>query len=748
MLEKINLIIICSIIIIYSILIGTPLNNNIKIINFIIIAYVMIYILIKKIKIPKRCRIISSKIDILILLLCISTTIPILTNKNVTTIGSFEYLSRYITILLIYIIVKLQIKDSPKSVNYIIDSVIISGIIIFIFGIDNITYNKLENVLIKLNSTIVLNEDNRFISNFAYANTTALLMGIMFILSVFQYGKLKNNDIKKIIYVCSAFLAIVGVILSYSRAVWIIFGIFLIIYMVFYKEKEKILKINILSILAGILYSVIFIVLRQRLMYFQIYILLVVFFIMLILTMILTKKVKIKRIKKDYIIIAILLFLISSVIFYKIGKTQVEQLELFKSVYSENKYEQVIRNIKGEEIYEFSFNIEAKSKTTTESVYCISIVQRNKYDDEIETIKKEINSYSGIENITINTRSETTNVIIKFERLNRAAGEGLNIKDLRVNQQTIVLKYKYLPKSLVDKIESINLKQQSVWERFIFIEDGIKILKDNFLIGIGGDGYKYILPEYQQYTYGTNEVHCYWLEIWIEFGLIGIISFLLIIFFTIINFVNKIKTKENSNFYFTILTILCFILLHSTIDFDMSFMYIQIIFFIFLAMLDTENKKIKENKIIENISIILIIILVIFDLQYYVTKRFEKYNTEEERIISELQEEPYIERLNKIKKLLNMANNPEKIKFLIEESEKDLGIGKYEMYKRLNRAKIMKQLEEKAKTNKMQNDVEQIQEFLSKEFEKVKEIIYYKDKTRLTDEEIDSIINQWDYILK
>ena len=95
-----------------------------------------------------------------------------------------------------------------------------------------------------------------------------------------------------------------------------------------------------------------------------------------------------------------------------------------------------------------------------------------------------------------------------------------------------------------------------------------------------------------------------------------------------------------------------------------------------------------------------------------------------------------------------MANNPEKIKFLIEESEKDLGIGKYEIYKILNRAKIMKQLEEKAKTNKMQNDVEQIQEFLSKEFEKVKEIIYYKDKIRLKDEEIASIINQLDYILK
>lgn len=106
-----------------------------------------------------------------------------------------------------------------------------------------------------------------------------------------------------------------------------------------------------------------------------------------------------------------------------------------------------------------------------------------------------------------------------------------------------------------------------------------------------GDGYKYILPEYQQYLYGTNEVHCYSLEIWMEFGIIGILSLILIIIEVIIKFIKKLREKQVKNLEFTLFTILLFILIHSFIDFDMSFMYIQVIFFIVIGLLNQDNEQ-------------------------------------------------------------------------------------------------------------------------------------------------------------
>lgn len=108
---------------------------------------------------------------------------------------------------------------------------------------------------------------------------------------------------------------------------------------------------------------------------------------------------------------------------------------------------------------------------------------------------------------------------------------------------------------------------------------------------LDGDGYKYILPEYQQYFYGTNEVHCYPLEIWMEFGIVGILAILLIVVDIIIKFIKKIKEKQMKSIEYTIFIILAFIFIHSLMDFEMSFMYIQVVFFILLALINQDDKR-------------------------------------------------------------------------------------------------------------------------------------------------------------
>lgn len=482
MIKKINLVVIFIIIILYSILIGTPLNDNITIPNIVIIIYSVIYIGIRKIKNKEEIKVVSSKIDLFILLLCISSSLSLLLNKSITITGSLNAFTRYLTIFSIYTLVKLQIKDRPSDINNIINAIIISGIIIFTIGIDNLTYNFLENGLSILGVLQANNEDFRFISNFAYANTAAVSMVILFFLSIYQY-KNKEKTKNKYVYAIISFFALIGLVLSSSRAVWILFALTLIIYFIF--DKNKKISIYLVTGIFAIIYCAIFLNLRPQEMYLLIYVLLIIFSLLIFVVLMLIDKIKFKKLSLKNIGILVVILFIAIIILYQYGLTKTEPLVLFESVYSESEYEQVIRNIEPNKEYNFNFNIEAISRTETEPVFSITIIERNEYDDEIVETTEEFNNYNGKININLTTKNDTTNVIIHFEKLSKAASKMLEIKNLYINDQEIVLKYQFLPKVLVDRISSIDFSNKSVWERFVFIEDGIKILKDHWIIGIG-----------------------------------------------------------------------------------------------------------------------------------------------------------------------------------------------------------------------------------------------------------------------
>lgn len=162
----------------------------------------------------------------------------------------------------------------------------------------------------------------------------------------------------------------------------------------------------------------------------------------------------------------------------------------------------------------------------------------------------------------------------------------------------------------------------------------------------------------------------------------------------------------------------------------------------------------KRHNILEIVSKIIIILLVIYNIQYNVRNTINKNKIEEydtNQIIIELEKEPYIERLSKISILLNIDTRYEDIewiKYLTEETKKDYGIGKYELNERLARARILQKLQKISQKNSMEENQEDIQDFLDQEYKEIDKIIKNeKDKTRLSDEEIEEYINSWNRII-
>ena len=79
--DKILTFLICGILLITNILIGSPTNYNAIMINIIATLVAMIFIITKKI--AKKEKIIENKLDICVLILCISSCIPLIFNTYI-----------------------------------------------------------------------------------------------------------------------------------------------------------------------------------------------------------------------------------------------------------------------------------------------------------------------------------------------------------------------------------------------------------------------------------------------------------------------------------------------------------------------------------------------------------------------------------------------------------------------------------------------------------------------------------------
>ncbi|MFF2480882.1 O-antigen ligase family protein [Paenibacillus sp. NPDC058071] len=141
-----------------------------------------------------------------------------------------------------------------------------------------------------------------------------------------------------------------------------------------------------------------------------------------------------------------------------------------------------------------------------------------------------------------------------------------------------------LPDKIAERFESINLQQHSVLERWTFYEDGLKVAKDYPLLGAGGGGWQSLYEQYQNNPYWSRQAHSYFVQTLVEVGWIGIlilVGLLAYIYFLYIRAYIRYPEKRGSHFIFFILSLS--LLLHSAIDFDMSYVYISSLVFISLG---------------------------------------------------------------------------------------------------------------------------------------------------------------------
>ena len=142
-----------------------------------------------------------------------------------------------------------------------------------------------------------------------------------------------------------------------------------------------------------------------------------------------------------------------------------------------------------------------------------------------------------------------------------------------------------LPQNIATRLDNINFNQHSVLERFTFYKDAMKVVADYPVFGAGGGAWASLYEQYQNNPYTSRQAHNFFLQYLIEVGIVGFVifmSFILYIFFKYIR--GYIKTdEEGRNSHFLYLIIVLSILMHSILDFNMSYVFMGILVFLGLG---------------------------------------------------------------------------------------------------------------------------------------------------------------------
>ncbi|MGZ9586219.1 O-antigen ligase family protein [Paenibacillus marinisediminis] len=157
-----------------------------------------------------------------------------------------------------------------------------------------------------------------------------------------------------------------------------------------------------------------------------------------------------------------------------------------------------------------------------------------------------------------------------------------------------------LPDSIQARLETINLNQHSVLERITFYKDSAKVIADYPLIGAGGGAWAAMYEEYQNNPYTSRQAHSFYMQYLVEVGIIGFLIFAIFLFTIFYQYIRTFirATQEERDSYFPYFIIAVSILVHSVMDFNMSFVYIAILVFICLGAMTAsiDHKPLKKIK--------------------------------------------------------------------------------------------------------------------------------------------------------
>lgn len=571
---------------------------------FLIFIYVLFIVLIIYNRKNKDFKLLETPIDYtlfgIVLMYLFSTFYGVNKRESILELG------RHLSYFMIFIMAKYFAKDK-KYQSVILNILILGGIIVVSIGIGTAagTWNYTDAML-----------GDRLSSTFQYPNTFASYVVALYIISL----TLLINEDKRIfrqIYGSAMGIFLFSLVLSYSRAMWLIFPLVMLLFFIIlpYTRKLESILFIIVSLIVSVPTAFLFIkILDNQNIKLWLLLLLSGFGsgVLILLISRFTDKFRSISIRKILLSLVIIAVLFSGLLFYVINTRTELTLE---NTTNEDKLTNIIRNVSStipNSTYKLA--LEYTGYNGSESPY-IGIIRVYNVDSKgkLEQLASQGLVDLGDNKIEIpfTTLEDSSGLKIYFQNYYKNTKVIFNeakIYDIQSSQliKNIPLKYKYINENIINRIQSIGIGENGFAARMIFNKDGFKVLSQNPILGAGGGAWISLYQRYQSYSYWTTLAHNFILQLWIEIGTIGLLLFIFILVFIVIytfKFIKQSNNISNKVLIVGLLTALFSMILHGIVDFDMSFPAYSFIFWTILGLLvNQSNISSMENKVVGRLN--------------------------------------------------------------------------------------------------------------------------------------------------
>lgn len=134
--------------------------------------------------------------------------------------------------------------------------------------------------------------------------------------------------------------------------------------------------------------------------------------------------------------------------------------------------------------------------------------------------------------------------------------------------------YSVIPQNIMVRLLSININEKNVVFRLQFDLDALKLIKEHWLLGLGGGGWASLYQSVQSRYYAAKLVHNHYLQVFVEAGILGFFAFTALTLVTGMYYIYSLLKLKSSGDKITAAALLCGFIafaVHSAIDFNISY---------------------------------------------------------------------------------------------------------------------------------------------------------------------------------
>lgn len=150
---------------------------------------------------------------------------------------------------------------------------------------------------------------------------------------------------------------------------------------------------------------------------------------------------------------------------------------------------------------------------------------------------------------------------------------------------------------LLAKIQSISWSSYSVQERLVFFKDAWKIISDHPFFGTGGRGWDILYLNIQSYGYYAENIHNDFLQVAVEAGFFGLLTFTLIwvVFFLTCWRIHRRSASLTKEIAWLVLIVGVTIMLHALFDFDLAHSALAFVLWSLLGITRAMEGEVREK---------------------------------------------------------------------------------------------------------------------------------------------------------